>query len=88
MGREDQLIKELALTVPSEVGTRKAGRLARGSVRLGIGDDAAVIVPGLNTDLVVTCDAFLEDVHFLATSRSRGPPATPPRWAPPLDSSC
>jgi thiamine-monophosphate kinase len=71
MGREDQLIKELALTVPSEVGTRKAGRLARGSVRLGIGDDAAVIVPGRNTDLVVTCDAFLQDVHFLA---DRHPP--------------
>jgi thiamine-monophosphate kinase len=66
MGREDQLIKELALAVPSEVGTCKAGRSRRGEVRLGIGDDAAVVVPGRNTDLVVTCDTFLEDVHFLA----------------------
>jgi thiamine-monophosphate kinase len=66
MGREDQLIKELALTVPSEIGARRADRSPRAGVRLGIGDDAAVIVPGRNTDLVVTCDAFLEGVHFLA----------------------
>ena len=71
MGREDQLIKELALTVPSAIGTRTAGRSPRAVVRLGIGDDAAVIVPGRNTDLVVTCDAFLEGVHFLA---GRHPP--------------
>jgi thiamine-monophosphate kinase len=66
MGREDQLIKKLALTVPSEVGSHAVGRSPRASVRLGIGDDAAVIVPGPNADLVVTCDAFLEGVHFLA----------------------
>ncbi|MGO9591903.1 MAG: thiamine-phosphate kinase [Candidatus Acidiferrales bacterium] len=66
MGREDQLIKELALAVPSVIGSRGAGRSPRGGVRLGIGDDAAVVVPGRNTDLIVTCDAFLEGVHFLA----------------------
>jgi thiamine-monophosphate kinase len=71
MGREDQLIKELALTVPSEIGACATGRSPRAGVRLGIGDDAAVIVPGRNTDLIVTCDAFLEGVHFLA---DRHPP--------------
>jgi thiamine-monophosphate kinase len=71
MGREDQLIKQLALTVPSEIGARAGGRSPRAGVRFGIGDDAAVILPGRNADLVVTCDAFLEGVHFLA---DRHPP--------------
>lgn len=66
MGREDQLIKELALVVPSEIGARAVGSSNRAGVRLGIGDDTAVIVPGRKKDLVVTCDAFLEGVHFLA----------------------
>ncbi|HEX4073806.1 MAG TPA: thiamine-phosphate kinase, partial [Candidatus Acidoferrales bacterium] len=72
MGREDQLIKELALAVPSAIGSRKiARRSPRAGVGLGIGDDAAVIVPGRAADLVVTCDAFLEGVHFLV---DRHPP--------------
>lgn len=37
---------------------------ARGSVRLGIGDDAAVLTPGPDEDWVVTQDALVEDVHF------------------------
>lgn len=66
MGREDQLIKELALGVPSATGTRRAPRQPRrAEVRLGIGDDAALIVPGRAADVIVTCDAFLEGVHFL-----------------------
>jgi len=42
-------------------------------VRLGIGDDAAVIRAGFlargvlgSDDLVLSCDAFLENIHFLA----------------------
>ncbi|HEX4002093.1 MAG TPA: thiamine-phosphate kinase [Candidatus Acidoferrales bacterium] len=67
MGREDQLIKELALGVPSASGRRKIpSRQLRAAVRLGIGDDAAVIVPGRAADMIVTCDAFMEGVHFLA----------------------
>jgi len=66
MGREDQLIRKLALAVPSVIGSRGSRRSPRAGVRLGIGDDAAVVVPGRNTDLIVTCDAFLEGVHFLA----------------------
>lgn len=66
MGREDQLIKELALGMPSVIGARRARRSPRATVRLGIGDDAAVVVPGRDADLVMTSDAFLEGVHFLA----------------------
>lgn len=66
MGREDQLIKELALGVPSAAGRRERMRSSRPGVWLGIGDDAAVLVPRRDADLVVTCDAFLEGVHFLA----------------------
>jgi thiamine-monophosphate kinase len=35
-------------------------------MRLGIGDDAAIIAPGTNTEWALSCDAFLEGVHFLA----------------------
>jgi thiamine-monophosphate kinase len=37
-------------------------------MRLGIGDDAAILVPGRNTEWVLSCDAFLDGVHFLANS--------------------
>src|SRR5579862_5325588 len=71
MGREGQLIKELARAVPSAVGRRKAGRSSGARVSLGIGDDAAVVVPGRKADLVVTCDAFCDGIHFLV---DRHPP--------------
>jgi thiamine-monophosphate kinase len=65
MGREDQLIKKLAFVVPSVIGA-SVSPSTRVGVRLGIGDDAAVILPGRKADIIVTCDAFLEGVHFLA----------------------
>src|SRR5258708_13699109 len=34
-------------------------------VRVGIGDDAAVMTPRKGTEWVVTTDGFLENVHFL-----------------------
>ncbi len=34
-------------------------------LRLGIGDDAAVLRPSRGAEWVLTCDAFLENVHFL-----------------------
>lgn len=37
-------------------------------LRLGIGDDAAIISPRSGTEWVLTCDAFLEGVHFLAAT--------------------
>jgi thiamine-monophosphate kinase len=60
MNTEDQLIKRIARGVASQSGR------ASGDLRLGIGDDAAVIRPVRGTELVLTCDAFLEGVHFLA----------------------
>ncbi len=33
-------------------------------LRVGIGDDAAVIKPRGNTDLIACCDLMVEDVHF------------------------
>lgn len=41
-----------------------AGRASRGAVRLGIGDDAAVLRLRHGEDLVASVDASVEDVHF------------------------
>jgi thiamine-monophosphate kinase len=60
MNSEDKLIERISRGVPSRTGRESGG------LRLGIGDDAAVIRPVRGTELVLTCDAFLEGVHFLA----------------------
>lgn len=55
MTSEDQLIERVQKKFPAS---------SRG-VRVGIGDDAAVLRPGSgHAELVVTTDAFLENVHF------------------------
>lgn len=43
---------------------RRARRADRPWVRVGIGDDAAVVRPRSGEDLVVTADTLVEDVHF------------------------
>jgi thiamine-monophosphate kinase len=53
---EDELIERIRRRIPSSEG---------GALRLGIGHDAALIHSG-RRDWVVTCDQFLEGVHFLA----------------------
>lgn len=58
--REQQLIERIADTVPSCTLTGRAKGLL-----LGIGDDAAVLRPIQGRDLVVSCDAFLQGVHFV-----------------------
>lgn len=58
---EDQLIARIAASV-----VRGRGRGAAGGVRLGIGDDAAIIAAGREAEWVLSCDAFLEGVHFIA----------------------
>ncbi len=68
---EDQLIARIARAIPSEIGRPKMAVRRRGGVPLGIGDDAAVLAPALGSDWVLSCDAFLEGVHFLA---KRHPP--------------
>ena len=62
MARERSLVKRVGQKVPSRAG---------GELRVGIGDDAAVLrLRGAN-DWVVTTDAFLEGVHFLAAHPPR-----------------
>lgn len=60
MDRENMLIKRLTRMVPSI--RQGHGQLA---VPLGIGDDAAVLRPSGKTDWVLSCDSFLEGVHFI-----------------------
>jgi thiamine-monophosphate kinase len=66
MNGERQLIESIAKTVPSVAGwPSRAELLERARVRIGIGDDAAVLAPGGRSEWILTCDAFLEGVHFL-----------------------
>ncbi len=55
MVREEQLIEQVLRRFPYR----------RDGLRVGIGDDAAVLRPSAGTEWVVTTDAFLETVHFL-----------------------
>jgi thiamine-monophosphate kinase len=41
-----------------------AHRFVSKSVRVGPGDDAAILSPSGKTDWVLSCDAFIENVHF------------------------
>jgi thiamine-monophosphate kinase len=59
MARESQLVEKIARALSS--GKRGTSRL-----RLGIGDDAAVLSPAPDTEWVLSCDAFLEQLHFRA----------------------
>src|SRR5574340_142041 len=61
MGSEDQLIERIARAVPSVVGKTSGGGLS-----WGIGDDAALLAANRRGEWVLSCDAFLEGVHFLA----------------------
>src|SRR5574340_1234281 len=65
MEAEDQLIDRITKAVPSAAG----GAHLRGPlgplVKMGVGDDAAIIAPRGASDWILTCDAFLEGVHFL-----------------------
>jgi thiamine-monophosphate kinase len=63
MNSEDQLVERTGRAIPSG---SSAG--ASDALRLGIGDDAALIAPSAGTECVLTCDQFLEGVHFLANS--------------------
>jgi thiamine-monophosphate kinase len=56
MASEGQLIERVARSLPSRVGA---------GLRVGIGDDAAVIRPRAGFEWALTTDAFLENVHFL-----------------------
>jgi len=60
MRNEQQLIEQIRRAVPSAPG----GAFRR-ELLLGIGDDAALLAPSRRAQCVLTCDAFLENVHFL-----------------------
>jgi thiamine-monophosphate kinase len=63
MHSEDQLIDRIARAIPSRRGA-VFGKSSESGLRLGIGDDSAVIATGGTTDWIISCDAFLQDVHF------------------------
>jgi thiamine-monophosphate kinase len=60
MDRESQLVERTARAIPSS-----SGRRGDANLRLGVGDDAAVLVPTGRAEWILSCDAFLEGVHFL-----------------------
>ena len=57
--REDQLIERIRRSFPSAPG---------GFLRVGIGDDAAVVRPSPGKEWIITCDQFIEGVHFLGNA--------------------
>jgi thiamine-monophosphate kinase len=61
MVREDQLVERTVRAIPSRAGD---------IIQLGIGDDAAILRPKRGKDWILTCDAFLEGIHFLANVHS------------------
>jgi thiamine-monophosphate kinase len=56
MTSESRLIERVVRKLPSQIG---------GGLRIGIGDDAAILRPRAGAEWVLTTDAFLENVHFL-----------------------
>jgi thiamine-monophosphate kinase len=65
MDSEDQLVNRIAKAIPSWQGAAGSRKSRQGGLRLGIGDDSAVLAPDGKADWVISCDAFLQDVHFL-----------------------
>lgn len=63
MGSEEQLVERTGRALPSRESRGAASRLL-----LGIGDDAALISSSGKNQWVLTCDQYLEGVHFLAGS--------------------
>jgi thiamine-monophosphate kinase len=65
MEAEDQLIGRTAKSLPSALGRGHLAARTGLRVKLGIGDDAAILSPGGGSDWIFTCDSFIEGVHFL-----------------------
>jgi thiamine-monophosphate kinase len=61
--REREIIERIGRKLPKHNRAHEATRLV-----LGMGDDAAILRPPRGAVYVVSCDAFLENVHFLADS--------------------
>jgi len=56
--------RALIARIRRTAGVPSADRGGRGILRLGIGDDCAILRPPAREELVVTTDLFLERVHF------------------------
>jgi thiamine-monophosphate kinase len=63
MDRESKLVERIARAFRFGAMGKHAHHAG---LRLGIGDDGAIISCGGKSDWVLSCDAFLEGVHFLA----------------------
>jgi thiamine-monophosphate kinase len=61
MASEGHLIE----SIRKRFASMPIGPLLKDGLRVGIGDDAAVLRPTAGSEWVVTTDAFLEKVHFL-----------------------
>src|SRR5271154_3360500 len=57
MPRESQLVEKIARALAPH-------RAASSRLKIGIGDDAAIISPAARTEWVLSCVTFLENVHF------------------------
>jgi len=66
MASEENLIERISRAIAGKGTKRNFSRNQR--LRLGIGDDAAVISINSRSDWVLSCDASLEDTHFLANT--------------------
>jgi thiamine-monophosphate kinase len=76
MKQERQLVEKILRALPSFTDSsfpRSGLRKQSETIRLGAGDDAAVLSPSGETDLVLSCDAFIEGVHFRTKTH---PPAS------------
>jgi thiamine-monophosphate kinase len=66
MFSEEKLIERVRRRLAAKPTTGTNGSGAEDAIlRLGIGDDAAILRPRSRSEWVVTTDAFLENVHFL-----------------------
>jgi thiamine-monophosphate kinase len=72
MTKEDQLIERIAARIGRRGGPgARSGRSP--GLAVGLGDDACVLRAARGQEWVASCDAFLEDVHFVRRKHS---PAT------------
>lgn len=60
MSSESAIIQRLLREIPSCIGTH-----AHSAVLVGVGDDAAVVLPRAGREWVLSTDAFIEGRHFL-----------------------
>ena len=63
MVQERQLVQKIARALASHPATSSRRKMSS-RLKIGIGDDAALLSPAGRTDWVLSSDTFLENVHF------------------------